>query len=995
MKIFYTVLFALVLNNVQSQYFQQEVNYKIQVKLDDDNHVLRAFEELEYTNNAPHALDYIYFHLWPNAYKNNQTAMAKQLLENGKTDFYYAQESDRGFIDSLNFKVNGEQVKIAFDAKHIDVCKLILNKPIQSGEKIKITTPFKVKIPKGIYSRLGHMDQAYQITQWYPKPAVYDHKGWHPMPYLTQGEFYSEYGSFEVSITLPRNYVVGATGDLQNLEEKEWLSQKAEKGKNTTFDKSMKDVFPPSDKELKTLVYKQDKVHDFAWFADKRWHVLKGEVALPHSKKTVETWSMFTNAEASLWQNSIEYINDAIYNYSLWNGDYPYSHMTAVDGALSAGAGMEYPNITVIGRSGNAMSLETVIMHETGHQWFYGILGSNERDHAWMDEGINTSNEIRYTLKKYPQATLSGAKDNSPALDVIDLNRPVIDRYYYGYDVCARHRWDQPIQTPSADYVDYNYGAIVYMKTGLSFYYLRAYLGDEKYDAIMQKYFDMYKFKHPYPEDLKGLFEQETKQDLDWFFKDLIQTDKKIDYAVSKVQKKECKDSTGPCYCVNIKNKGDVYSPFSVSSFAGDSLVSTSWYAWADSSKNKMQICANQENIDRIEINAMRTVPEINLRNNIIRTHGLFRKVEPLKLQMLASLERSDKTQIFWTPVTTWNNYDRWTLGLLVNSSFIPSQAFEYQLMPLYSFSAKRWSGLGHVSHTFYPKGNILHHVQLGLKGSSFSIDRSADYTSYFEKISPYVQLEFAKPYARSNKTHSLRLQTSLVNEYFGYALHEAYHRATYKLEGKPTLSPYVLTVMTEYKPSQFLKDFVKSEITAQRTWRYNAKGSSIKVRGFVGWFWVNNTSDARYNLRMDGVYGMSSSGYLMDYSYDHLYLGRSEASGFLSQQMSHGMGDFKIKTPLGQSNEWIGSLNLEADLPFSKIIGVFADAGFTSYQDFLYTAGFCIDIAGIQVYAPLLFSQNIQDVPAFSSTSFAERIRFVLPLEAMSPFSFIKKLKK
>jgi len=290
--------------------FQQQVNYKINVTLDDTNHFLHADEEIEYINYSPDDLEFIYFHLWPNAYKNNKTAFAKQKISGSimaSTKFHYAREDDRGYIDSLDFRVNGQKVLWEYDPEHIDICKLFLNKPLKSGERITITTPFSVKLPH-TFSRLGHVKQSYQISQWYPKPAVYDRYGWHPMPYLDQGEFYSEYGSFDVSITLPKNYVVGATGMLQNKEEIEWLEKKSAVGSRqlaNSTDSIINDLgsekptkngdFPPSDPEMKTLRYVQDNIHDFAWFADKRYNVLKSEVELPHSKRKVTTWLMFTN----------------------------------------------------------------------------------------------------------------------------------------------------------------------------------------------------------------------------------------------------------------------------------------------------------------------------------------------------------------------------------------------------------------------------------------------------------------------------------------------------------------------------------------------------------------------------------------------------------------------------------------------------------------------------------------------------------------------------
>ena len=164
-----------------------------------------------------------------------------------------------------------------YHPEHIDICKLILNNPLKPGESIKISTPFFVKIPNGRFSRLGHVDQSYMITQWYPKPAVFDQNGWHPIPYLSQGEFYSEFGSFDVSITLPSNYTVGATGDLQNQDEIIRLNKLAEITKNISeFSDEM--TFPKSNSKNKTLRYIQNNIHDFAWFADKRYHVLKGEV---------------------------------------------------------------------------------------------------------------------------------------------------------------------------------------------------------------------------------------------------------------------------------------------------------------------------------------------------------------------------------------------------------------------------------------------------------------------------------------------------------------------------------------------------------------------------------------------------------------------------------------------------------------------------------------------------------------------------------------------
>ncbi|MCH8330282.1 MAG: M1 family metallopeptidase, partial [Bacteroidetes bacterium] len=403
----------------ENAYWQQEVNYSIQVTLNDSLHELNAYLEIEYINNSPDTLKYIWFHLWPNAYKDHSTAFAKQLLDNGQTDFYFSKSSQRGYIDKLEFKVDDINVNWEIDPDNIDICKIILIDPIKPGGEIVITTPFHVKIPE-TFSRLGHEGQSYQISQWYPKPAVYDHKGWHPIPYLDQGEFYSEFGSFDVKLTLPDNYVVGATGDLQTASEIEWLNEKAEQTASTIIFSNIQ-THPPSSRTTKTLHYKQDNIHDFAWFADKRYHVLKDEVVFKRSKKKVTTWAMFTNQNPQLWKGSMEHIKGAIKFYSKEVGEYPYNQVTVVQGALSASGGMEYPTITVISGIKDNPSLERVIVHEVGHNWFYGILGSNERLHPWMDEGINSYYEARYTKEKHFTRTFLGKIDSGSLGKFLDF----------------------------------------------------------------------------------------------------------------------------------------------------------------------------------------------------------------------------------------------------------------------------------------------------------------------------------------------------------------------------------------------------------------------------------------------------------------------------------------------------------------------------------------------------------------------------------------------
>lgn len=504
--------FALLLLIIQcqlttafSQYWQQQVNYNIDVSLNDKEHTLTGFEKIEYINNSPDTLRFIWFHLWPNAYKNDKTAFSDQLLENGNTKFYFSGKDDKGYINKLDFKANNTTAQTEDHPQHIDIVKLILPVPLVPGQKVIITTPFHVKLPHN-YSRGGHEGQSYQATQWYPKPAVYDKNGWHPMPYLDQGEFYSEFGNFEVNITVPKNYVIAATGELQNTEERQWLKSRAsftwepvnQKIKTTGGQvKTTYQLYPESEKEIKILTYRQNNVHDFAWFADKRFIVNYDSCKLS-SGKTIDIFSFYTPAQKEIWKNSIVNAKEAIHHYSSLVGEYPYNVVSVVQGPASFGGGMEYPTITVLSPVEDSRSLDYIIAHEVGHNWFYGILGSNERKYPWMDEGVNSYYESKYRNKqdhRFKQRTEQSL-----------LETFIVEKK------------DQPIATASEDFTETNYGLIAYYKTSQWMTYLEKKLGADVFNKAMQEYYMQWQFKHPQPEDLKKVLEDVSGQNLDSVF---------------------------------------------------------------------------------------------------------------------------------------------------------------------------------------------------------------------------------------------------------------------------------------------------------------------------------------------------------------------------------------------------------------------------------------------------------------------------------------------
>lgn len=960
-------------------YFQQEVNYKIDVELDDKAHILRGNESMEYVNNSPDELEFLYIHIWPNAYKNQKTALAKQLKAGGNEILTNAPDSIKGFIDSLDFAVDGKKAKWSFHEEHIDIAKIEFESPLKPGEKCTITTPFKVKIPSGQISRLGHVGESYQITQWYPKPAVYDVDGWHEMPYLNQGEFYSEYGSFDVSITLPENYVVGATGDLQTQSEVNFLEQKVKQTEEKVaglesvkkVNRRNKTSFPASSNTLKTIRYTQENVHDFAWFADKRYDVLKGEVELPHSGRKVTSWAMFVPQNIELWQKAIEYINDATYYYSKWNGDYPYNQVTAVDGTISAGGGMEYPNVTVIGNTGNAMRLETVIVHEVGHNWFYGILGSNERVHGWMDEGLNTLNEVRYFMTKYPDN--EALAETIPLFDFHGLHYH--DQNDVIYRVAQSTGLDQPIETHSTDFGSFNYGVVMYQKTGLVFDYLRHYLGDEKFDEAMHKYYENYEFKHPQPEDLQRIFEETLNEELNWVFEDLIKTTKRIEARLGRVK------SVESGYKVTVHNTGATKSPIPVAVMNGNEILELKWTK-PDVAKSTLTFTKQGE---KVMIDPKRIVPELSRQNNTWRSEGLIKKWEPLKMSMLSGYNWSDKTNMHILPLLAGNSHDKLMIGMALHNYSITPNRFNYFLAPFFSFGRKNASGFGELSYTF-------HHAKLnmgkvGLSLASFKDESSfADNRSFYASASPYFRVDFSNKSKAYPLEHMVLLQGLAkqtrrggfyLREFGGFATWNTFWKKGRNNFSSVLRSDYILNDNTDEKVGRIMGSAEYGyDYLAASNWK-----GKIRIRSFFGYnyqFDVTNTgSRYRYGIPLNGMNGTQ------DVFVEEFFLNRSS-----ELQRANNRGGFYSGSDFGIADTWMQTNSLFIGVPTPQFVpgqvGVFGNYGFFESNGVQYTpyaVGVGYELGEfLGLYYAIAESDNLSN--AYASSSFGQRIRVTLNID-------------
>lgn len=1003
--------FLLITNSVQAQeksYFQQQVDYDIAVTLDDRAHYLRGNVDIHYHNNSPDTLTEIYFHAWPNGYKNKQTAFAKQLLDQGRLDFHFSQATDRGFMDSLVFTCDGQPATYQEEEGQIDVLRLLLPSPLVPNDSVQIATPFRVKLPTD-FSRLAHKGQAYMLCQWYPKPAVYDRDGWHPLSYLDYGEFYSEFGEYTVKITLPSNYVVGASGQLQTASEYDFLRKRAQETKKERFtiENSFAQAFPPSSPTQKTLEYKISNAHDFAWFADKRYWVELDTFELS-SGRAVESCILYTSAEADLWKEKAElYTQRAVNFYSDIVGEYPYDNITVAQG-LYKGSDMEYPTITVIGRAGYNLGLDNVITHEVGHNWFYGILGSNERVHPWMDEGLNTYMDARHLSTYYGYDTESE---------------------YLSYIMAASEREDRPIESPSDSLTSNNYYLCAYGKPTLAFRYLQQYLGTPEMDKLLQLYFEQWKFKHPQPRDLRAVFENNTSKDVAWFFDHLIDNNAHLDYATTRYQ---CCQPAGKAN-ITIKNTGDFAAPIPVAAIDEEGKIVEE--IWVENlSRGQDTLLQLPEGLE-YHIDYAQELPEITRNNNVLRSQGLFKKGERVQFRFGGDAIDPQKPRINIFPLVGYNAYDGAMFGAVVYNLPVPERRWDYTIASFFTTNTLTWTGFGKLAHKTYIQ---KHQFSQGLRFKSFhkrhkkyTEERPYSFSERFTKITPYVRLELAKPNDLSKKEQAIELSAAFIIEEKGierrvvnstnsflYLGKETTWRPTIRLshwyKNKKALASFALKTQLEY--ASYATPFRQEQylqLTAELNARFlYSQDWGVDVRAFAGGFLMHSNRDF-------GAFPLLLiAGNRKDYHYDNAILGRREQGNTFAQQVVLRDGGFKTAIEeiqfAGASNTFIMAVNLKTDIPIRLPIRLswlrlkpFLDIGYHHITDpvvqvrdlstaFMASAGFMLDFGnGLGgIYFPLIATDNLQQqVNSFSGNNFFKRITFSFNLNHWTKETIVKTL--
>ncbi len=600
-----TLVFSIFCNFSWSQaYWQQQVEYEMDIDFDVKTHQFSGIQALKYYNNSPDTLYDVFYHLYFNAFQpNSMMDVRNRSLPDPSPKIgdkiANLDSSEIGFHKIRSLTQNDNPLKYHVEGTVLEV-NLVDPIPPQSSAVFRMEFDSQVPVQIRRSGRNSAEGVDYSMSQWFPKMAEYDDRGWHAIPYVSR-EFYSPWGDYRVSISIDKAYTLGGTGVITNPEAVG--HGYSDKKSNEATDKI-------------TWEFEAKNVHDFVWAADSNYVHITREM---ENGPTLH-FLFQEHEDAKMWSEAIDYTLKAFPYIQENFGKYPYPQFSVIQGG---DGGMEYPMATLITSGRSLSSLVSVIIHELMHQWYYGILANHESYASWMDEGFTEYAEM------YTKSFIYESKGRDHA-----FFNPVASAYI-SYITWAKTGLEEPMNTHSDHFATNNaYVVAAYTKGKVTLQQLKYIIGKQHVEKGLLSYYDEWKFKHPWPEDFFRVMEKQSGITLDWYHDYWVNSTHTIDYEIhsvtpntknsSKIVLKRLQRTPMPIDLWVTKKNGDrhlYYIPLGImrgekpNEFDVERTILTDW-AWTHP-EYTLVIDIPFNKIKKIEIDDSGWMADINRKNNV------------------------------------------------------------------------------------------------------------------------------------------------------------------------------------------------------------------------------------------------------------------------------------------------------------------------------------------------------------------------------------------
>ena len=956
----------------------QEVTYTINASFNEAKKIISGDIEIEYAHKSKVPLDKIYLYLTPNAFSNKNTHFAKSALAFGNTELHFASQSDLGSIDSLDFTIDGQKANWRIDPNYEDIALLFLPNSISQDDQITIRTTFKVKIPS-ILGFITDDENSYLLSDWYPRPAVFEAQGWNTTPLTYPVETYNLFGDYNVKIQIPNSLLPVASGILTDQTES---------------------------KDFSTYHFEGKSLNEFVIF-------LLGN----HQKKSKLLTESGRNIEVNLYlptdhsvdeesvfrdcQESIQYFGDRL-------GEYHYPLLNLVYQKQKPNV-KSYPMLGIFGQSSNLKIQFSKLSHILAHHWFGHKIASNPNTSYWIEEGLAFFYEGRMVYDRYKEDIFGPLRMNTRKN--AEINYPYISYLSQAY----RNEDISPEPTRASSNLN-SFRISQMFKPALSFNLLSHYVGEEKMDSAVHTFLNQKLDKNIAASDFQNALESNLDMDLDWFFDGLINSSEKVDYKIQSVDKR------GSKYRVELKNKGQINSPVKLSAYTDHEKV---FEEWIDGFSKQQKIVINNPDVDWITLDDEGVSLDANRANNHYHTKGLFKKTRNTKYGFGGIEDDSRFQKRYLLPLFGFNKYDGFMLGLIDYDPIFPGKNFTSEFIPAYGFGSSTLVGVNNYRYEWYPSNSFAERMAVGLRIKSFNYDELTieDESLRYWTIKPFLEMSFGSQ-ASSNDFQKLRYQFSYVNtedDKFADGLQNQFyiHQLDYQFKRDHPILPWKIKSGLEYQSykvfqiSEDSHNYIKLKAEFNLGYQFQ-KNKHVDFRLFASTFLKNTRRQSNSYLPpfVRGATPLTFQGF-NDYVFDDFFFGRTEQDGIWSQQVLLKEGGFKV--PLGSSfgffghsNNFLVTFNFESDLPVNLPdfvpLRFYFDAGIVSNKrnapdplqnEFLFSGGLMFEILDgiLEVYFPFFNSSEINDLYNSIDAGYGRRISFSIDLAKLHPDRVIEEL--
>lgn len=900
---------------------------KMNVEINDEEKSAYVQQEITYYNQSGDTLTSIILNDWNQAYSDKNTPLAKRFSDEFVRSFHLAKDSERGNTKNITI-IDGSQSFLQWHRfeKHPDVIEVNLKDKIAPYQKAVLKLTYVVKLPKDRFTKYGWDDNGnFNLKNWFLTPSRFENHEFVKYSNNNLDDISNGIADYEVSLKVPKNLQI--TSDLNEIS--------ISKGAISTYELS------------------GNNRSDFNLFIEPKttFYSYKNNVV------NVET----NMKETRLNEIQKALVIDRVVNYVNGNiGKYPHEKITVsqADYERSPFYGLnQLP--AFISPFSDEFLFEIKFLKTYLNNYLKTSLRLNPRYDNWVYDGIQVYLMMKYIEENHPNSKMMGRVAEwrllkSYNLTTIDFN----EQYSYFYMLMARKNLDQSLGDPKTALIKFNEQIASKYRAGLSLKYLDNYLENDIVETSIQQFYAQNQQKLTTRNDLETLLKSNSKKDINWFFKTIIDSRDIVDYKFTDVSK--TKDSI----TFTVRNKTNAVVPIPVYGVKKNEVV---FKKWLDGFDGDSTFTVPRQDADKIILNYKNEVPEYNLRNNWKSLKGFLSQNRPIKFNFMKDLEDPYYNQILYVPSITYNLYDGISPGMRFHNKTILDKPFTFDINPIFSTKTQSLSGSFSLNVNQNNRDSNLYNIRYGVSGSYFHYAPDATYL----KLTPSVNLRIREPDFRDNRKQLIQFRQVIVER----------ERSLYNVERTENYTVFnakyfnTKTEVTNHfnfnTDLQLSGKFGKlaTEIEYRKLFDNNRQ---VNLRFFAGTFIYNKSDSDFFSFALDRP---------TDYLFDYNYLGRSESTGLFSQQYIISEGGFKSKLANPFANQWMTTLN--GSVSIWNWIEAYGDIGFlkdhSNNPEFVYDSGIRLNLVTdyFELYFPI-YSNNGWEI---SQQNYGEKIRFIITI--------------